>query len=198
MTAAATPTRFGRVISSGIQRFSAECFKRECAPALGRLVAVEDAAAPIYGIVSAVETVGVDPSRRINSHGEPEHDLERVLHEHPHVPGLLVTTFDAVVVGYLDRERVRQYLPPAPAPILARVRDCDADETDRFMGSFDFLHLLLDSGPFAGEIIAAALRLAAASRADGRALLVRGGKVLAGLLPNDAILLSAILRRLQP
>lgn len=197
-TATDAATRYGRVTQARIDRFTAECFRRECAPPLGATVAVEDAPGPIYAVVCGAWTEGVDPGRRIASHGEPEHDLERVLAEHPHVPALLQTSCEAIVVGHRDGGEVRQYLPPAPAPILARVRACTTDEVEALTRSFDFLKPLLACGPLADDVVAAALRGAALQRADGRGFLVRAGKALAPWLVNDPSRLQAVLRRLQP
>lgn len=191
-------SRYGRVTEATIDRFCAECFEREGAPPLGELVAVEDGPGPILAVVAAVVTEGIDPTRRVGSHGSPEDDLERVLADHPHVPALLSTTFTATVVGHHEGGRVRAYLPPAPAPILARVRACTDEERNGVMLSFDFLKLLLDGGTFADEVIGAVLRRAAGPQPDSRAFLVRGGKALAPLLANDPMRLHAILRRLQP
>jgi hypothetical protein len=191
-------TRYGRVTQARIDRFTAECFRREWAPPLGALVAVEDGPMPIYAAVSGAWTEGVDPGRRVASHGEPDDDLERVLADHPHVPALLQTSFEAIVVGHHADGAVRRYLPPAPAPILARVRACAASEIETLTDSFDFLKPLLACGPLADDVIAAALRGAAAERMDGRAFLVRAGKALAPWLVNDPSRLQAVLRRLQP
>ena len=198
MNGIAVQTRYGRVIEASISRFQSQCFDREFAPPLGELVAVEDGPGPVYAVVSGVITEGIDPSRRVTAHGKPEDDLDRVLADHPHVPALLSTTFEAIVVGHHADGRVRQYLPPAPAPILARVRSCTDEERESVMRSFDFLKHLLAAGPLADEVIGAALRQAAGSQPDERAFLVRGGKALAPLLANEPMRLHAVLRRLQP
>src|SRR5712692_3596655 len=114
--------RYGRVTRATIGRLWSECFERECTPPLGELLMVEDAPLPIVAVASAASTEGIDPSRRITSHGGPDHDLRRVLADNPHVPALLITTFEAVVVGHESDGRLVQFLPPQPAPILARVR----------------------------------------------------------------------------
>ena len=93
---------------------------------------------------------------------------------------------------------MRQYLPPAPASILARVRACTDAEAAGFTGAFDFLRLLLDAGPLADDVIAAALRGVAHQHGDERAFLVRAGKALAPLLAREPARLNAILRRMQP
>lgn len=198
MYATAIQTRYGRVIEARVDRFQAECFNRGCAPPLGELVAVEDGPGPIYAVVSAVVTQGMDPSRRVTAHGRPDDDLDQVLADHPHVPALLATSFEAIVVGHEAEGRVRQYLSSAPAPILARVRACADDEREAVMRSFDFLKLLLAAGPLADDVIGAALRRGAEGRPDARFFLVRGGKALAPLLANDPMRLNAVLRRLLP
>jgi len=194
----ASPPRYGRVTRASIARFTAECFERDAAPPLGLLVAVEDCPETIFAVVAGVLTEGIDPTRRLTSRGEPDHDLERVLADNPHVPALLSTSFDAVVVGYADAGQIRQYLPSAPAPILARVRACSDVESAAFMQSFDFLGVIAEGGAFADDVIAATLRTASLGRVDGRAFLVQAGKALTRLLGDDPTRLHALLRRLQP
>ncbi|MHB8577995.1 MAG: hypothetical protein ACYDCQ_22005 [Dehalococcoidia bacterium] len=196
---AVTPVqRFGRVTRSTIDRLWAECFERDAAPPLGELVAVEDAPALTYAVVSASVTEGIDPSRRVTSHGGPNDNLKQVLEEHPHVPALMTTSFEAIVVGHDAGGRIWQYLPPTTAPILARIRACTDVERAEFMQSLDFLKLLLAAGPLADDVVASTLRAAAYGRPDGRAFLVRAGKALTPLLAADPTRLHAILRRLQP
>lgn len=198
MASISATARYGRVIEAAVDRFVAECFARESAPPLGELVAIEDLPEPVYAVVSAVTTEGIDPTRRVTARGEPEHDRERVLADNPHVPALLTTTFEAVVVGHAQDGQLRQYLPAAPAPILARVRACSEAESAAFTQSFDFLRLLLGAGPLADDVIAAALRGVARHYEERRAFLVRAGKALAPLLANEPTRLQAILRRVQP
>jgi hypothetical protein len=192
-------TRYGRVTEAAINRLRAECcFAGTAPPHLGEFVTVEDTPVPIIGVVGAVVTEGIDPSRRVTARGTADQELERVLEEHPHVPALLLTTFEATVVGHRAGGVLCQYLPPSPAPILARVRACSDDEIEEFTGGFDFLRLLLDAGPLADEVLAAALRRAGAARRNGRPFLVRAGKALAPLLARDPTRLQATLRRMQP
>lgn len=198
MLDSATPVRYGRVTRATISRLWSECFIRERTPPLGELLVVEDSPVSIVAVAAAASTEGIDPSRRVTAHGGPDHDRERVLAENPHVPALLITTFEAVIVGHESGGRLLQFLPPQPAPILARVRACAADECVEFTESLDFLELLLAAGPLGDDLTAAALRGAAAARPDGRAFLVRAGKALTPLLATDPPRLHAILRRLQP
>jgi hypothetical protein len=191
--------RYGRVTEAAINWLRADCcFTGTEPPHLGEFVAVEDTPQPIIAVVSAVVTEGIDPSRRVVAHGTADQELARVLQEHPHVPALLLTTFEATVVGHRAGGVLCQYLPPAPSPILARVRGCSNDEIEEFTAGFDFLRLLLEAGPLADEVLAAALRRAGAARRNGRPFLVRAGKALAPLLARDPTRLQATLRRMQP
>ena len=191
-------TRFGRVTEASIDRFTAECFAKETAPALGELVVVEDEPNPIYAVVAAAVTQGIDPERRVASHGGPDDDLSKVYADHPHVQTLLMTTFQATVAGHQSGGEMRHYLPAAPAPILARVRACSEAETAAFTLSLDYLRMLVNAGPLADEVMAASLRRAAAARPDSRSFLVRAGKALTPLLGRDPMRLQATLRRIQP
>jgi hypothetical protein len=190
--------RYGRVTEARINRLTAECFDKRYAPPLGELIAIEDGPTPLYAVVSSVLTSTIDADRRLIARGEPDHDLDRVLADHPHVPALLLTTFEAVTVGFASLGSVNRYVPSAPAPLLARVRACSTDEIHTLTQSFEFLGLLLEAGPLADEVVAAFLRRAAEAYSDRRAFLVRAGKALTPLLARDPLRLQAILRRMQP
>ena len=190
----------GRVLEATISRFVCSCHELDEAPPLGALVAVMDGSPTVYGIVAEARTEGLDPGRRPAPRGGPTDDRATVLAQNPQIPALLHTVFEAVVVGYGEGGRgVRliPHLPDAPAPMYARARLCDADETVAFFERFDFLKLLLTSGPLADEVTAAAIRRAARGQADVRAFLVRAGRALAGELATEPERLMAILARMK-
>ena len=188
----------GRVLEASVARFVCACFTLEGAPPLGALVVAVDATMPVYAVVSDVRTEGRDPGRRPTPHGGPDDDRGRVLTQNPHIPALLQTTFDATVVGHGAPGMPRQHLPDAPAPIYGRVRVCGEDEVAAFTGRFDFLKLLLESGPLADEVTAACLRRASTAHADTRAFLVAAGKALSVELTAESSRLAALVRRVRP
>ena len=187
----------GRVLEASIARFVTACFELESAPPLGALVVTDDTA-PVYAVVADVRTEGREPGRRPTPHGGPHDDRARVLEQNPHIPALLQTTFEAAVAGHNTGAGPRPWLPDAPPPIFARVRECTDAEVCAFTASVEFCSLVLAAGPLADEVLAACLRRAAASHPDPRDFLVRAGKALAVELAAEPHRLAALLRRIRP
>lgn len=188
----------GRVMQAEISIFHCVCHELDCAPPLGALVLVMDGEDDIFGIVSDVRTVPQDPGRSPAPRGGPGDDRATVLAQNPHIPALLHTTFQALVVGHEGPREIARHLPDAPARIYSRVRVCDPIEMARFFERFDAFKLLLGTGPLADEVVAACLRRAAATQPNPRAFLVRAGRALAVELATEPERLTAILSRVRP
>lgn len=187
----------GRVLEATIARFICAAHELDGAPPLGTLVVVMDAETPIYGVVADIRTEGIEPGRRPAARGGPGDDRATVLAQNPHIPALLHTLFEAIVVGQGGGYAVRRYLPDAPAPTYARVRTCTAEETAQFFEGFEHVKLLLAAGPLADEVTAACLRRAADVQPDRRAFLVRAGRALASELATEPERLMTILGRVR-
>jgi hypothetical protein len=185
------------VLEASIVRLVVACFELESAPPLGALVVTDDLV-PVYAVVADVRTEGRDPGRRPTPHGGPNDDRARVLEQNPHIPALLQTTFEAVVTGHTTAAGLRPWLPDAPPPIFARVRDCTDAEVRAFTETLEFCSLLLAGGPLADEVTAACLRRAAATHSSPYDFLVRAGRALAGELAAEPHRLAALLRRIRP
>jgi hypothetical protein len=187
--------KIAEVIEAGTARFAAQCYELYEIPPLGSLVRTGD----IYGIVAGAATASLEPNRRPIARGKDETSEEAVYQSSPQLLKLLRSEFEAVVVGYRDDERLRQYLPPRPARIHGFVYLCQPDEVREFGRGLDFLSVLLGAAlPIpAEELVAAALREMARAQEDGRAFLVAAGKELASLLSGDFIRLKNILGRLS-
>lgn len=197
ITPVSAPPVYGRIVGAAIDRFTAECYEPVGAPPLGTPVVVGDGPA-ILAVTANVRTESRDGTRPLAVRGGPDDDLARVHAEHPHVPALLHTLFECVVVAHWDSGRLRQYLPGAPPPVLGRVRMATPAECADLAGSFDFLRLLLEAAEHPDDVLTSALRQLAAPRSDRYAFLVRAGKELTVLLADDPQRLHAVLRRLQP
>jgi hypothetical protein len=188
----------GRIVSASSQSFETECFQHGFAPPLGTLVLTSDGDPLVYGAVSAVVTQGVDPSRPIAPHGAPDEDLQTVLNRNPHLPILLRTTFDAVIIGHERGDQVLHVLPDLPPQLVGRVRVCTSSEQLRFLGQLDCLEQLLGNGGMGDEVVAAFLRRASSGRPDARAFLLEAGRRLVPLLAAEPERLAGIVRRIRP
>ena len=187
----------GRVLEATAGRFLCACFRLEGAPPLGALV-VADEGEPVYGVVADVRTEGRDPGRRPAPHGGPGDDRTRVLAQNPHIPALLQTTFEAIVVGHAAGGRLRHGLPAAPPAIYGRVRVCSDEQIREFTATTEFCRLLLAGGPLADEVTAACLRRAAAAHSDPRVFLIAAGKALTMELAAEPDRLAGLLRSIKP
>ena len=197
--------RLGEVVESASHGFTAHCYRLYDSPPLGSLVRTESTdgdASSTYAVVYSVVTQSLDPGRPVVARGESEDTEQGIYQSHPQLERLLATRFEALIVGHGNGSDVNQYLPALPPRIHAFVFSATSDEVASFIGSLDFLNLLVHLSP-AGrgttdEVIAACLRRACNHVADSRGFLVRAGKVLAVQLAGDMPRLNAILRRLSP
>lgn len=154
----------------------------------------------IYGVVCYSETVSLEPGRRAVARGRDLESEEDVYLQNPQLARLLCTNFKALIVGYQDGDRTCHFLPPRPPHVHAFVFPCSQEEVAAFTSTLDFLNILLDASlPIpTDELVAACLRIAAASRNDGRAFLVGAGKELAQRLAAEPTRLGSLLRKIRP
>jgi hypothetical protein len=106
-----------------------------------------------------------------------------------------------VNVGYVLNGQTYQNLPPRPPISLDEVHVCDDALIAGFTGRFDFFRLVLNTPEVpAEELLAAALKLAAAARPvrEQRDFLVTAGRRLAQLLSHDLTRLNHLLRLIKP
>jgi hypothetical protein len=191
----------GEVIEACTSDFVAQCYELYNSPALGCLVKTKlGDQTDAYGVVSRVQTAGIEPGRRPIARGKAEASEDEIYRSSPQLYKLLRSEFDVIVVGFRDSKSVFQCLPPRPARIHAFVHICTPPETRLFSQSLDFLTLLLNAQTetAAGELIGASLREMSLVYGEGRHdFLVAAGKELATLLSRDYIRLKSILKGLR-
>jgi len=105
-----------------------------------------------------------------------------------------------LIVGHRLGEQLYQYLPPQPPIALEKIGTCTRDELVQFTEEFTFFRTVLNAQDApADELLAAALRIAAAARGPAkRDYLVKAGRELSRLLAFDAVRLEGLLRRIKP
>ena len=176
----------------------AQACELEVAPAFGSLVRVDSPTGPIFGLVFDVQTGGLEAGAQAVMRGRRGVRDEAIFQENPDLRAVLRTSFSALIVGFREAGRIRQYLPPYPPRLHWSVYACDADETAAFGEQLDYLQTVLGAADApADELAAAHLRLARAARAFEPSFETRAGRELARLLKRDYDRLSAILRRLR-
>lgn len=151
----------------------------------------------VYAIVCQASTGPVDTSRRLRAFWK---DDEQMAEEHPELSEwLLVTHFQAVVIGHSLNGPVQQLLPPQPPKLFSHVRTCSDEEIRQITGKMDFLRTLVNSRTApAEEVIAACILRSYDAYGSDFDFLVAAGKELASLMKDDYDRLQAIIRRVSP
>ncbi len=189
-------SRLGEIVEASTTVWRAVAPRTFEAPAFGSFVKTSDGSRTTYGVVSHVQHASIDPSRKAIPLGRSWDELMR---EQPQVRELLTTEFDAICVAFAEEsDTIRAFLPPLPPRVHDFVEACTGDETVELTEDRSFIRTLGASGlPVVGELIAAAIRAAAAHRADQRAFLVGAGREVADLFRMDYELASSIIRRIR-
>lgn len=189
-----------RVVEAGLRDFQCAYENYVEDPfRLGQLVAVREGPAVTFGVVADIQSGAEDPSRPLQSQGEPGQTAAEVMAENPHIRPLLRTRLIVACCGHAEGETPRSALPPMPPPLLALVEPASVAETIRITSDGAFLALLVDSSVCDDAVIAAAIRNAAPAFAAGAYdFSVRAGKELARLLKAEPSRLTSILRGVAP
>ena len=191
------PVTVGRVLRSSTAGFSIGCrVLKEEVPEFGAFVKVAQGNTQITGLIYDVQFVDDPLVRQIITADSmpPELRLDQSQRLAP-------IEISVLVVGFTREGQVYQHLPPQPPATLDEIMTCASGEVIAFTRQFTFLRTILNAQDApADELVAACLRLAAASRpeAERRAFLLDAGRELARLLANDPVRLEGILRRITP
>jgi hypothetical protein len=189
--------KIAEVIKAASDSFVAECYELHEPPSFGSLVRTREGGIDIYAVVSGASTSSIEAGRRPIARGRDDASEEDVYRSNPQLEKLLRTEFSALVVGHSDDERICQYMPPRPAKIHSFVYPCESDEVAAFNQSLTYLSMLIDIPERSNELIAAALRNAAAAHPEPREFLVRAGKELALMMAGDINRLNIILKKVK-
>ncbi len=194
-----TIVRVGEIVEASTGEFVAQCYQLHQPPPLGSLVKTKNKLGEIYGIVYSAETRSLEPGRRPIARGEDVEEEIDIFQNNPQLSKLLRTDFKVLVVGFEEKDRFYQFLPPQPARIHSFVYICSLDEVKNFSQSFDFLSLLIGTNLMVplDEVIAAAIRYFSNAHSDRHRFLVKAGKELALLLGSELNRLNSILRRIR-
>ena len=189
-------SRLGEIVEASTTVWRAVAPRTFEAPAFGSFVKTSDGSRTTYGVVSHVQHASIDPSRKAIPLGRSWDELER---EQPQVRELLTTEFDAICVAFAEeRDTIHAFLPPLPPRVHDFVEGCTPNEIVELTDDLSFVRTLGASGlPVTGELIAAAIRVAASHRADQRAFLVNAGREVADLFRGDYEQASSIIRRIR-
>lgn len=193
--------RVGEVIAASTTDLTAGCYRLDGAPAFGSMVSVStrDPQSRIYAVVANITTGSREPGGRAVVRGREGSYDEQVYLDNPDLAEVLQTELSALVIGFEQDGAIHQYLPPYPAPVHFSVYDCDDDEVQRFTERLDYFRTVLSATQFpAEELLAANVRIACACRGGDKDFLVRAGREVARLLPDDYERLRTILKGILP
>lgn len=193
-------TPLAEILESSTVSWLAQCRELHCAPAFGSFVRApeDERRAIIYGVVSHIETVPFDASRRPLALWTSEDELPQ---KHPQIGKLLRTTFTARCVGWSQNGHFVCALPQQPPRLHSFVLPCDDQEVRNFTQSMDWIRPLLENsspgGASSDELLIAACREAVRVNNNHRQYAVKLGQELALLLRADYLRLRAVLSRIS-
>lgn len=189
----------GEIVETASTTFVAGTYRLHDAPPFGALVSADGAdGCSAYALVYDVHTASREFGGRAVVRGRDGMYDREIYDENPDLETVLQTEFRALIVGYCDGPAIRQYLPPLPPPVHFSVRLCDDDELRRFTDRLDFLPTVLAAADApTDELLAAALRRAAAVRPDHAAWTIAAGRRMAMLLRDEHARLLSILNKLR-
>jgi hypothetical protein len=192
----ATTPRVGEVIEATSTAFVVQCYELYAAPPLGSFVETGDPW--VYGVVQAVLTQPLDPSRPILARGEGIATEEELYRQNPQIHRLLTTRFEALIVGHEAAGALRWGLPPHPPRVHSFVHIGSSSLVARLTTDLRFVEMLFDSRQsLSDEAVRSVIQLAASVHADPRRFLIDAGRAMAAVLSGDLPRLNAILRRLK-
>ena len=102
--------RIGEVVASSSASFTAQCYQLYAAPPLGSFVRTDSSS--VVGVVSEVATEPLDSTRPVLARGESAATEDEVFQNNPQISRLLVTRFDAIIIGHQSDGAWRRFLPP--------------------------------------------------------------------------------------
>jgi len=187
--------RIGEIVETETAFFVAESFTLHRPPALGQLVCVDaDPSSCVYGLVCYGTTASPDPGRRAVRRSTDGVYDEAIYREHPQLQHALRTEFTARLVGCVEQERIRHYLPAQPPPLHYSVRQCLPEQIRAFTEELTYLRLLLAATEIPVEqLLGAHIRQVYYQRGRDQDWLARAARHVAGLLKNEYEQLMTVL-----
>lgn len=196
----------GEVISASVTELVAQCWQVDDAdglphsrkPDFGSYLRVECNESQ-FDVIAVVYNVLTGPQDSVHKPAALGLSRERLKVEQPHIFALLRTEVHAVIVGYVQGDRVFQHLPPQPPEVHDFVYPATNEQVEMLTEEFDFLRLVSTvSAVPSDELLAAAIREAYAKRNKDYAFLVAAGQALSNLLRSDYDRLVCVLRKIRP
>ncbi len=187
--------RIGEIVETETALFVAESFTLHRPPALGQLVCVDtDVSSRVHGVVCYGTTASPDPGRRAVRRSTDGVYDEAIYREHPQLQHTLRTEFTARLVGCVEQDRIRHYLPAQPPPLHYSVHQCLPEQVRAFTEELTYLRLLLTATEIPAEqLLGAHIRQVYYQRGRDQDWLARAARHVAGLLKSEYERLMTVL-----
>jgi hypothetical protein len=196
----------GEVISSSVTSVVAQCWQKEAShglaqtqkPNFGSFIRI-DCNESDFDVIAVVYNVITGPQDTVHKPSALGLTRERLKLEQPHIFALLRTEIHAMIIGFIQNDRVYQHLPPQPPEVHDFVFPASIEQIESATEEFDFLRLLKDVTDVpSDELLSAVIREAYAARNNDYAFLVSAGQALSNLLRSDYDRLVCVLRKIRP
>ncbi len=180
----------GEVIESSLSTWKGQCWDWDIVPSFGSLVSTESHDREIFGIVYAIETGSLDPSRTPFAYQKTEQEL---LAEQPQIFEFLKTSFSCLTLGYKEKDKIHHVLAPKPPKIHSFVGLLDKEMSRELFSKQSYLQLIFGHESLLGNTDE--LLLALISHASKEEILDENG--LAELIQSLSLLTGNDYRRLK-
>ena len=150
----------------------------------------------IFAVIHDVVTGPIDGVHRTSAFGL---NREQLRQEQPQIFALLRTDLHAAIIGYKQRTKAYQHLPPRPPEVHDFVYVADKKDIEAMTADFEFLRLLaaVPTVP-ADELLAAAVREAYSAQGQQKTFLIKAGQALSQLFRSDYERLVSVLKKIKP
>lgn len=139
----------GEVIESSLQRWLVQSWQWDACAPFGSLVVAQSTPYTVYGIVCAITTGSMDPTRYPFAYQKTEQELRE---EQPQIFEFLKTTFSCITVGYEHKGTIHYRVCPQPPNIHSFVAPAPDEIATRFLSNHHFLHILFSAAPDSGSL----------------------------------------------
>jgi hypothetical protein len=197
----AQPQHIGEVIEASISHFLSQALQNpetgeRHPPPLGSLIKAhnEMTGQSILGVVAQIETRSADQLHRPVALNLTRQELKE---QQPQIFDLLSLEFQAVIVGYCEKNTFYQSFAPYPPQIHDFTYLCSNEEILSFSADLFCLRHLLETPSVHDEVIAAFIRALWQARKQEPQFILTAGRELAASLKDQYERLRSIALRLQ-
>jgi len=185
------------VIEGSLSEWTGQCWNWNHIPKFGSLVTIKQPGLTLFGIAHSIKTGSSDPVRTPMPYQKTEEEL---LRDQPQIFEFLQTTFNCVMVGYLQNGQMFYHLPGLPPKIHAFIGQATEAEYEQFFASDQFLHMLFNLTSQISnfdELLLAIIKIASEKKCLNKTRLTDFIETFSMLSKNDYQRLKIFLSRMQ-